>query len=694
MPANMAQDKGWHIPDSSFQQLMEKADQYEESLYQGEDRNRWLCALTISLQLMSMAKKDLLREYNKLDEASRPSLSEFIAKSKSFAVEFYRDRSENLSTAIDNLGRVLSDCEEKKAEIEKDVELLRGPAGYADGVMHCRRMRKEEVELVDARLKAEVEDRKDGHMRVALPISVSELLEISQAQDDRQELRLLQLVDSGADVFVAVSCLVNEFEIAECMTLICKPCLPEGILSLEQRRGQCLKTLFLADNHLGPFGFEKLMLALRVSEQLQTFHCMKNNVGEMQYIEEDNEPYRDQSFRSLTMLGQALQENRCPLKTLNLSQNHIGPAGIKCLLEGLMANQTVELLDLSSNDLGVAGANHIARCLVSNRKLQRLIVNDARLTQHGLKGILQSLRFNSSLKVLFALENVGYSTRGNLFESLLSANVEEVHIFPNQPWINERSRAAPDTQRDVGRDQIRMSLVAEENFRASFSVEMRLTATEEREQVREEVRSSDRRRLEGIQSIRSNERIENALAQPREHAQGWGPEMKLGVHMPNSAEIVGFNKGKDKGHITCPACGASGHEAFECPTSFYERTGELMPGFAARGKKMEFLWDAAQREPEDEVERMWRELQRKGYFNKTCEEEEMVVSTRKTKDMSKKGVPRKSWSERTMYGSKDSILRRGAFEQSTSQAEFLLSQGSDVLSEFLYTRSLSREFSS
>ena len=119
-------------------------------------------------------------------------------------------------------------------------------------------------------------------------------------------------------------------------------------------------------------------------------------------------------------LAQALRVNTS-VKTLNLSDNHLGDEGAKALAEMLggngaessgTVNTTLEHVDLSWCRIGPVGAQHLAQALCVNTSVKTLKLSDIPLGDEGAKALAEMLGGNgaeSSGTVNTTLEHVNLS---------------------------------------------------------------------------------------------------------------------------------------------------------------------------------------------------------------------------------------------------------------------------------------------
>jgi len=67
------------------------------------------------------------------------------------------------------------------------------------------------------------------------------------------------------------------------------------------------------------------------------------------------------------------------------------------------------------------------------------------------------------------------------------------------------------------------------------------------------------------------------------------PMRDSGNAFPNAADLIGSAFGRMK-LSNCRGCQKPGHDMFECPTKFYQRTTQCMPGFDRAGNRLNGYW--------------------------------------------------------------------------------------------------------
>jgi len=67
------------------------------------------------------------------------------------------------------------------------------------------------------------------------------------------------------------------------------------------------------------------------------------------------------------------------------------------------------------------------------------------------------------------------------------------------------------------------------------------------------------------------------------------PMRDSGNTFPNAVDLIGSAFGRMK-LSNCRGCQKPGHDMFECPTNFFRRTGQCMPGFDRAGNRLNGYW--------------------------------------------------------------------------------------------------------
>jgi len=103
-------------------------------------------------------------------------------------------------------------------------------------------------------------------------------------------------------------------------------------------------------------------------------------------------------------LCEALKVNAV-VTTLYLGGNRIGDEGAKAIAESLKVNAVVTTLHLGVNQIGAEGAIAIAEALKVNAVLTKLDLHDNRIRPEGAKAIAEALKVNAVVTTLFLNSN-------------------------------------------------------------------------------------------------------------------------------------------------------------------------------------------------------------------------------------------------------------------------------------------------
>lgn len=99
------------------------------------------------------------------------------------------------------------------------------------------------------------------------------------------------------------------------------------------------------------------------------------------------------------LLGAALAAN-ITVTELDVSDNHIGDAGLAGLLSSIATSATIHYLNVGNNELSMRSGEHIGSFLAKNRGLEILDLYNNDLGDHGTKVMCDSLPMNRTLKTL------------------------------------------------------------------------------------------------------------------------------------------------------------------------------------------------------------------------------------------------------------------------------------------------------
>ena len=901
MIADIPREFGWLIQRSTTKVLMNEADELESALYLAHER-----AHAAGLALKQI-KAQVIKEYEAQAAGRGLSFDQYIDTSASFGVVMYRDRVESMMLKITDLRNIVADCVARDAKLKEEIAELQ--TEFADSAMHCRRLTAEELAGLDVRVSQELQGGDQSN--VVVPFRSAE--ELSQARwspNFEGDGRLETYVNTGGFAFVGISCDVAAVQIAGALTLVHNPCLPPRLGPGTLRLGRCLRILFLADNNLGAFHLRSILKGMKESKDIEIFHCHSNSIGELgegsAQVSPDADP--SDSLTAMEEMAQIFSSKTCPLRVVGLSRNNLGAAGLFRLMRGVEMNSSITVLDLSENSIGVSGANWIAKALAHNRSLQTLNINKTMCTHYGLKAICSALQFNPTLRILFALQNVGPAARQDLFK-MMSENttLELMHLYPDTPWLNPHylgSESAKeiakfddipggvpftnkfnlirtfktfnalvhlDQQALASVDGVKLSTasvifeyfhppqtrnssgsirgsnpgsrqgvregslsqtfgseptsphpavkvleakgyfhvddyvedidpwnitgclddgprcvwepVPSECFRLNFLKKRPLTSETETSsqipspdrytpdrlstagshrlttagsrpdtqtsddnfmstagtrdefgragsshqgarlgtaitgttdvksgkssgasQVEERLRANEEKRKsgKGVSVIWANQALKPIDTSRKPVPQSFGQPRQVGVNAISSQQIRGLVRGVkgvtvyDKKNLRCAFCasqvlkagvGEYGHEDYECPLNFYQQYGECLPGFNERGYKIEEMWEAGAVEPKPELEKQWKKLIDKGYFQEPTEGVPILQRQKPMFDRTKRGQTRKRWDERSAFGSKDAAIRKELFESTKRSGEALFTFGEDKFNEFLRERS-------
>jgi hypothetical protein len=153
--------------------------------------------------------------------------------------------------------------------------------------------------------------------------------------------------------------------------------------------GMRLHTLDMRKTELGPAGARRLAGFLGCSaaraeqarlpwlRKLFLFKCALGNEG-------------------VASVAAALASRQCPLATLNLCQNAVGPAGAAHLARALQCNVTLEALDANNNELGDEGCAALALGLAQNSTLRQLSLWRNGVGECGAAALAGALRANAA----------------------------------------------------------------------------------------------------------------------------------------------------------------------------------------------------------------------------------------------------------------------------------------------------------
>lgn len=85
------------------------------------------------------------------------------------------------------------------------------------------------------------------------------------------------------------------------------------------------------------------------------------------------------------------QLQKIKLRTLNISNNYLGPKGLEILAKMLVNNTTMTSLNLAGNDIGCEGSKKIAEVLSQNQVLKEIILSNNYIQQEGANFIAEAI---------------------------------------------------------------------------------------------------------------------------------------------------------------------------------------------------------------------------------------------------------------------------------------------------------------
>lgn len=142
------------------------------------------------------------------------------------------------------------------------------------------------------------------------------------------------------------------------------------------------------------------------------------------------------------------------LRTVVLSNCHVGAAGVQKLIDGLVFTN-LTTLRLDNNGIGDAGAVALAMCLGSTSKLSTLHLQGNRIADTGGSALARALVANCSLEALYLRENAMGEDSGIVFASVLSHHNRTLCVLDgleeNTPGVRDlgtRQRLSQALQRN------------------------------------------------------------------------------------------------------------------------------------------------------------------------------------------------------------------------------------------------------
>ena len=151
------------------------------------------------------------------------------------------------------------------------------------------------------------------------------------------------------------------------------------------RGNPTLKSLNLSNNNLGR-GIKTLAGALAENDTLRHVNLSQNNL----------------KSKGATTLVQALQANdNWQLKSIDISNNNIGEAGMRPFGEFLVLDRKLEGFFVGANDIGEEGAVYLANVLKHNYTLKRLGADNNKMGEYGSMVVVEPLKsYNTTLEYL------------------------------------------------------------------------------------------------------------------------------------------------------------------------------------------------------------------------------------------------------------------------------------------------------
>nr|AAP92144.1 leucine-rich repeat protein N5C [synthetic construct] len=168
--------------------------------------------------------------------------------------------------------------------------------------------------------------------------------------------------------------------------------------------GTRLEKLYLEDNDLTEAGLKDLASVLRSNPSLRELNLSDNKLGDagvrllLQGLLDPGTRLEELQLRNTDLteagvedLASVLRSNPS-LRELSLSNNKLGDAGVRLLLQGLLDPGTrLEKLYLRNTDLTEAGMKDLASVLRSNPSLRELSLSTNKLGDAGVRLLLQGL---------------------------------------------------------------------------------------------------------------------------------------------------------------------------------------------------------------------------------------------------------------------------------------------------------------
>ncbi|CAJ1990798.1 leucine-rich repeat protein [Leishmania donovani] len=192
-----------------------------------------------------------------------------------------------------------------------------------------------------------------------------------------------------------------------------------------------LESLDLKDNKIGPQGAMFLFDALRE-------HC-----PHLTYLDVNENAIQDEALYPLALLLQSVK-----LRTLNVVTNHITPRGLPTLCDGVMACRTLTELSLAFNLLGDEGGRIAAEILGSHPSLRTLDLSDNHIGDLGAVAIAEAFILSSASRI----ESLNLSV--NHMGDVGFAAIAEALTKTNNKHFTALDLACNDAVTDVGREAL------------------------------------------------------------------------------------------------------------------------------------------------------------------------------------------------------------------------------------------------
>jgi Ran GTPase-activating protein (RanGAP) involved in mRNA processing and transport len=186
------------------------------------------------------------------------------------------------------------------------------------------------------------------------------------------------------------------------ITQILSPLLQDDSVSLR------LHTLNLTNTNLGNKGGAALAGFLRYNHTLQSLDLCNNNLGrgvqKLAPAVADNDTLRylnlsrnNLKSKGATWLVQAFQKSDIwQLKTLDVSDNYIGVAGIQAFGEFLVLDKKLEGFYVGANGIGPQGAAYLANVLKHNYTIKDLRAANNEMGENGSMLLAEELKSNDT----------------------------------------------------------------------------------------------------------------------------------------------------------------------------------------------------------------------------------------------------------------------------------------------------------